>query len=236
MESLPNFAVGLAALIGGYFFIRKTLSKQKNRPGPALAVSAPSPFSDGSSANDEGPMVMARSYPDVAARLEAIAARAERGEPGQTMASQPPRSQQNNRTMQRRENPFTNKGSADFMSEEAPLVMARSYPGIAAELGAIAARAERGELASMVPQQPPLFSQNERERGGGFPFPERDTLPSRQQGTLQPRYYTPEIGRSAPGREPPGRVYRERSSGDVELESPVVPDLPNGGPRPWNAR
>lgn len=202
----------MAALIGGYFFIKKTLNKRENRP-ERLVISAPSTLSGGSSVN-EAPMVMARSHPDIAARLGAIAARAERGEPGQ-MTAQPPPSRTN---QVERANPFADKFSAASASDQVPLVLARSYPGIAAELGAIAARAERGEPSMMAPR--PRGARDERE-GVGFPFAENDIMPTSQQ-----------TGRSAANREPSGSTYTERSG----VESPIVPDLPNGGRRPWNVR
>lgn len=211
--------MGLAALFGGFIFI-KTLSKRTEKADLPF-ISGPSPFSDGSSTN-EAPMAMARSYPDIAARLGAIAARAERGEHGQ-MAPPPP-SFQDNADRRQLENPFVDNVSANSMNERAPMVMARSYPGIAAELGAIAARAERGEPGSNI--RPPPAAQNQREERE-FPFAESDAMPNTQQ-----------FGRPAPalGRQSPGSFYTERSSGDVGLESPVAPDLPYRTRGPRNVR
>lgn len=193
--------MGVAALLGASFFIKKKLSKRNDRPEP-LVVSSPS---SGTSSVNEVPMAMARSYPDIAARLDTIAARAQQGETA-PVVSQPPPPFQNNRV--ERENPFVdNDRSGDLQSdEEVPLVLAKSYPKIAAELGAIAARAQRDEPGAAMGRQPQPFSQNIRE-DRGFPFA-----------------------------EPRGRLYTERMSSDEGLESPIAPELSNATRRPRNVR
>lgn len=160
------YIVAVAALLGAGFFIKKKLSKRNDRPAP-LVISSPS---SGTSSVNEVPMVMARSYPDIAARLDNLAARAAQGETGSMVSRPPPPAFRNNRA--ERENPFVDNGrSTDSQSEdEVPLVLAKSYPKIAAELGAIAARAQRGEPGAAIGRQPQP-SQNGREERG-FPFAE----------------------------------------------------------------
>lgn len=187
----------------------KRLCKRNDRPEP-LVISTPSSASAaGTSPANEAPMVMARSYPDIAARLDTIAARAEQGRTGPAVSQPPPPPFRNDRV--ERENPFVDGNrAADAQSgdgDEVPLVLARSYPKIAAELGAIAARAQRGESGAM-PRQPQSQSppQNSREERG-FPFA-----------------------------EPPGRLYTERVSSDEGLESPIAPELSYATQRPKNMR
>lgn len=206
--------------MGAFFFIKKSRSKQNDRSKP-LVISSPLP--DTASVNEEGPMIMARSYPDIAARLDTIAARAGQGESGMMMVPRtpppPPPPFGNNRPEREnpfadsninrpeRENPFAdNNRSVESQNEdEVPLVLAQSYPLIAAELGAIAGRAQRGE-PGLNRQQPPQPTQESRERRG-FPFAE----PSQK-----------------------GRPNNASMSGDEGLESPIAPELSNAARRARN--
>lgn len=239
--------------MGAVFFIKKSRSKKDDRSKP-LFISSPLPDSSSSFVDDEPPMVMAKSYPDIAARLAAIAARAEqveslmvpRAPPPPPFSSRndrperdienpfadnnraaepqleddewprppPPLFSSNNRPERENENPFADIGrAAESQNEDVPLVLAQSYPLIAAELGEIAGRAQRGEPKVVTtrqpkskPQQQQQPTQDSRERQG-FPFA-----------------------------EPPKRArYDDGSmSGDVGMESPIAPELSNAARRARN--
>lgn len=120
------------------------------------------------------------------------------------------------------------------------MAMARSYPEIAAQLGAIAAWAERGEQPgpTTVSQAPSAPDENNRERRKGFPFAESgDSLPTAQRRPLETAYFAPPedrrewlavspgFGSSVPGRDPPGSFNTDRSSGYVvDLDSSLIPN------------
>lgn len=199
-----------------------------------LRSPSPSDLFSGRPSTDEAPMVMARTYPDIAAQLGAIAARAEQGELGSTVHLGMTHSQNGS---DRRGFPFAENGPANSPpTDEALMVMARSYPNIAAKLEEIAARAERGELGPTILQPRPSQDGGEAKAS---PFADGGPLPDAPERPLQETYLVPPehgsevvdispgIGPSAPRRGPPMSFYSERSSGYVNLESPVVPDIPN---------
>ncbi|CAN8098169.1 unnamed protein product [Discula destructiva] len=216
--------VGLAALIGLFAFLKKRTTKKRTvyvepRGGSIIVNKSLSFFNHTNDDSDDESMIMARAHPEIADKLSAIAYRVANG------GHNPP---------------LPSKSSNNPPAPMTRDPVARTFPGIAAQLDAIATRAEKGDvplMLSAVTYQPPSVkeesgepqesSRHNHQRIQVLP-PPPPHVEATQTRYLVPREdrsewvtVSPGIGPSAPGRAAPLNFYTARESRYYQMDSPV---------------